>query len=105
MRRRFRLVLVLVFRHQQLGRDHQQRQTADQLEVRQLHQRHHAAMASRDEIHHRRLLRRILKEWTMLRKLSLVAIAAASLGAAALAPTSASAWNGWHGGWHRWGGP
>jgi hypothetical protein len=28
----------------------------------------------------------------MLRKLSLVAIAAASLGAAALAPTSASAW-------------
>jgi hypothetical protein len=41
----------------------------------------------------------------MLRKLSLVAIAAASLGAAALAPTSASAWGGWHGGWHRWGGP
>ena len=40
----------------------------------------------------------------MLRKLSLVAIAAASLGAAALAPTSASAWGGWHGG-HRWGGP
>jgi hypothetical protein len=40
----------------------------------------------------------------MLRKLSLVAIAAASLGAAALAPTSASAWGGWHGGWHRWGG-
>ena len=28
----------------------------------------------------------------MLRKLSLVAVAAASLGAAALAPTSASAW-------------
>ena len=49
----------------------------------------------------------------MLRKLSLVAIAAASLGAAALAPTSASAWGGWHRlassglGWppHRVGGP
>ena len=41
----------------------------------------------------------------MLRKLSLVAIAAASLGTAALAPTSASAWGGWHGGWHGWGGP
>ena len=44
----------------------------------------------------------------MLRKLSLVAVAAASLGAAALAPTSASA-GGWHhGGWHHhhgWGGP
>ena len=44
----------------------------------------------------------------MLRKLSLVAVAAASLGAAALAPTSASA-HGWHhGGWHHhhgWGGP
>ena len=44
----------------------------------------------------------------MLRKLSLVAIAAASLGAAALAPTSASAWgggyHGWHG-YHGWGGP
>jgi hypothetical protein len=40
---------------------------------------------------------------TMFRKLSLVAIAAASLGLAALAPTSASAWgggHGWHGGWH-----
>ena len=55
-----------------------------------------------------------LKETTMLRKLSLVAVAAASLGAAALAPTSASAWGGgWHGGWHDgwhgrgwgWGGP
>jgi len=33
-------------------------------------------------------------ETTMLRKLSLVAVAAASLGAAALAPTSASAWGG-----------
>ena len=47
----------------------------------------------------------------MLRKLSLVAVAAASLAVAALAPTSASAWggHGWHGGWHRggwgWGGP
>jgi hypothetical protein len=37
----------------------------------------------------------------MLRKLSLVAVAAAALGAAALAPTSASAFGpGWHGGWH-----
>jgi hypothetical protein len=46
----------------------------------------------------------------LLRKLSLVAVAAASLGAAALAPTSASAWgmHGWHGGWHGgygWGAP
>ncbi|MFL6839652.1 MAG: sulfur globule protein precursor [Bradyrhizobium sp.] len=46
----------------------------------------------------------------MLRKLSLVAVAAASLGAAALAPTSASAggWHHGHGGWHHgwgWGGP
>jgi hypothetical protein len=44
----------------------------------------------------------------MLRKISLVALAAASLGVAALAPTSASAWGGWHGGWHHgwgWGGP
>ena len=51
----------------------------------------------------------------MFRKLSLVAVAAVSLGAAALAPTAASAWGGhggwhgggWHGGgWHRgWGGP
>jgi hypothetical protein len=45
----------------------------------------------------------------MLRKLSLVVVAAASLGVAALAPTSASAWggHGWHGGWHGggWGGP
>lgn len=47
----------------------------------------------------------------MLRKLSLVAVAAASLGMVALAPTSASARaGGWHGGahdgWHRgWGGP
>ena len=45
----------------------------------------------------------------MLRKLSLAAIAALSLGAA-LAPTSASAWGGGHGGWHHgwgggWGGP
>jgi hypothetical protein len=37
----------------------------------------------------------------MLRKLSLAAAAAVSLGVAALAPTSASAWGGgWHGGWH-----
>jgi len=40
----------------------------------------------------------------MLRKLSLAAVAAVSLGAAALAPTAASAhWHGggWHGGgWH-----
>jgi hypothetical protein len=37
----------------------------------------------------------------MLRKLSLAAVAALSLGAAALAPSSASAWGGgWHGGWH-----
>jgi len=42
----------------------------------------------------------------MFRKLSLVAVAVASLGVAALAPTSASAWGGWHGGWHHgWGGP
>ena len=41
----------------------------------------------------------------MLRKLSLAAVAAVSLGAA-LAPTSASAWGGWHGGWHHgWWGP
>lgn len=45
----------------------------------------------------------------MFRKISLAAVAAAALGAAALAPTSASAfvpgWHGgWHGGWHRgWG--
>ena len=41
----------------------------------------------------------------MFRKLSLVAVAAASLGVAALAPTSASAWGGRrHGGWHHgWG--
>jgi hypothetical protein len=47
----------------------------------------------------------------MLRKLSLVAVAVASLGFVALAPTSASAFggHGWHGGWHHggwgWGGP
>ena len=53
-----------------------------------------------------------VKENDMLRKLSLVAVAAASLGVAALAPTSASAWggHGWGGGWHHgwhggWGGP
>lgn len=36
----------------------------------------------------------------MLRKLLLVAGAAASLCAAALAPTSASAWGGFHPAWH-----
>jgi hypothetical protein len=54
-----------------------------------------------------------LEEIIMFRKLSLIAVAAASLGVAALAPTSASAWGGggWHGGWHGggwhggWGGP
>ena len=50
-----------------------------------------------------------LEETIMFRKFSLVALAAASLGMAALAPTSASAWGGWHGGgWHHgwgWGGP
>ena len=42
----------------------------------------------------------------MLRKFSLVAVAAALLGAAALAPTSASAheYGGGHHGWGRWGG-
>ena len=51
------------------------------------------------------------EETTMLRKLSLVAVAAVSLGVAALAPTSASAFggHGWRGGWHGggwgWGGP
>ena len=45
----------------------------------------------------------------MFRKLSLVALAAVSMGAAALAPTPAAAWGGWHGGWYRpyhaWWGP
>jgi hypothetical protein len=37
----------------------------------------------------------------MLRKLSLAAVAAIALGAAALAPTQASAWGGgYHPGWH-----
>lgn len=42
----------------------------------------------------------------MLRKFSLVAVAAALLGGAALVPTSASAheYGGWHHGWGRWGG-
>ena len=41
----------------------------------------------------------------LFRKLSLVAVTVASLGAA-LAPTQASAWGGWHGGWHHgWWGP
>jgi hypothetical protein len=45
----------------------------------------------------------------MIRKLTFAMVATAALGAAALAPTSASAhgWGGgWHGGWHHgWGGP
>ena len=46
----------------------------------------------------------------MLRKIVLAVTAAAALGAAALAPTSASAWGYhpyWHGGgyWHGWYGP
>lgn len=43
----------------------------------------------------------------MLRKLAFALVAATSLGVAALAPTSASAWHsGWHHGWHHgWGGP
>ena len=41
----------------------------------------------------------------MLRKIALTAVAAAALGAAVLAPTSASA-QGWHHGWHGgWSGP
>jgi hypothetical protein len=42
----------------------------------------------------------------MLRKTMLALAATAAIGAAALAPTSASAhWGGWgwHGGWHHWG--
>jgi hypothetical protein len=35
----------------------------------------------------------------MLRKILLAAVAAVSVGVAALAPSSASA-HGWHGGWH-----
>jgi len=56
-------------------------------------------------------MRAELEQTIMLRKLALTLVAAASLGAAALAPTSASAWyggGGWHGGWHHgwgWGGP
>jgi hypothetical protein len=51
---------------------------------------------------------------TMLPKLSFAAVAVVSLGAAALAPTEASAWGdypawhaGWHGGWYHgvWWGP
>jgi hypothetical protein len=47
-----------------------------------------------------------MMEMIMFRKLSLVAVAAASLGVAALAPTPAAAWGGgWHGGYHHgvWG--
>ncbi|MGH6741822.1 MAG: sulfur globule protein precursor, partial [Bradyrhizobium sp.] len=44
----------------------------------------------------------------MFRKLALAAVAAVSVGAAALAPTPAAAW-GWHGGYdggyHHWRGP
>src|SRR6185436_544193 len=40
MRSRVHVALVLVFGHQQFCSDHQQRQSADQLEVRQVHQRH-----------------------------------------------------------------
>src|SRR6516165_6812214 len=38
----------------------------------------------------------------MLRKMILAAAAALTLGSAALAPTSASAWWGGHPGWHGW---
>ena len=45
----------------------------------------------------------------MLRKTILALAASVTLGAAALAPSSASAYwhGGWHGGWHHgwWGGP
>jgi len=45
----------------------------------------------------------------MFRKLSLATVAAVSLGAAALAPTQAAAWGGWHPGfyghYHGWWGP
>jgi hypothetical protein len=43
----------------------------------------------------------------MLRKTILALAAGIALGAAVLAPSSASAhWGGWHHGWHRgWGGP
>jgi hypothetical protein len=41
------------------------------------------------------------EEIIMLRKISIALVAAAALGTAALAPTSASAWGGgFHGGWH-----
>jgi Spy/CpxP family protein refolding chaperone len=45
----------------------------------------------------------------MFRKLTIAVVAAAALGTAAMAPTTASAWGwhggGWHGGWHHgWGG-
>ena len=36
----------------------------------------------------------------MFRKLVLAAAATVALGAAALTPTTASAWHGGHGGWH-----
>ena len=40
MRRGFYAFLILFLRHQQFRGDHDQRQSADQLEVRQFHQRH-----------------------------------------------------------------
>jgi hypothetical protein len=50
------------------------------------------------------------EEITMFRKISIALVAAAALGSAALAPTSASAWGrgggfgGFHGGYHEgWG--
>src|SRR6188472_2757700 len=67
---------------------------------------HPPSRASREAISPMaRVPRRNIEETIMLRKFSLVAIAAASLGVAALAPTSASAWGGrYHGGWHHgWG--
>jgi hypothetical protein len=51
-------------------------------------------------------MRAEFEETIMLRKLALILVAAASLGAAALAPTSSASAHGWHGGWHHgWGGP
>src|SRR5579872_109439 len=43
--------IVLVFGHQQLGGNHKQRQTADQLQIRQRHQRGHDARED-DQEHH-----------------------------------------------------
>lgn len=42
----------------------------------------------------------------MLRKTMFALAACVTLGAAALAPSTASAhWGGWHGGWYGWHGP